>query len=300
MHTSKHFFFILSAAWLGLGACHPVKVEGPAPVTVHPKVALSQAKKSVAPQKLPTQQLPQTLGGLVQSDSWVIYKDKEQEEFSGHVSYDNGTYIFRADYALSDRARQTFSAKGHVFLRQNNPDGSFYQAQAQRGTYNYRTQQGLLDATTQTPVILTYQDEKGNLSTARAKQVRFDLNQKIYILEKNVHITRVTAQGTQTATAQKATVKQMQNYVLLEGKATLSDGARTLAADTIVYDGEHDASYAYGARPLLQGTGEQGTFAVIADQVQSDSTGRQIRLDGKVQGWFVSPQINDTKLNAKF
>ena len=71
-------------------------------------------------------------------------------------------------------------------------------------------------------------------------------------------------------------------------KAT--DSQRTLEAETIVYDGAQNASYAYGARPLVHGTTEQGTFAVIADKVSADNEGNKITLDGKVQGWMVSPQ----------
>lgn len=292
--------FVILPALLWTAACHAVKIEGPAPVTVHPKAALSQAKQSLAPKKLAFQELPATLGGLVQSDSWVIYKDKSQEEFIGHVSYDNGAYIFRSDYALSDRAKSTFSAKGNVFLRQNNPNGTFYQAQADDGFYNYHTQKGNLSARGKNPVILIFHDEKDQTTTATARKAHFDLNQKIYILEKDVHIKRETPTGIQTITAQKATVKQLQDYILLEGDATLSDGKRTLAADTMIYDGQNNASYAYGDRPLLQGISEQGTFAVIADNVQSDASGQRVDLKGKVQGWLVSPQINDTKLNTKF
>ena len=291
MQKAISSFPLVFTALLLAGACRTVKIETP---------ALSQAKKSLAPQKLSSRDLPATLGGLVQSDSWVIYKDKEQEEFVGNVSYDNGAYIFRADYALSDRAKHTFSARGHVFLRQNNPDSSFYQAQADRGTYNYQTQQGQLTAQGKTPVTLIYRDEKGQTTTATARKAQFDLNQKIYVLEKEVYLERPTPTGVQTMTAQKATVKQLQNYMRLEGKATLSDGKRTLAADTMIYDGQNNASYAYGDRPLLQGSSEQGTFAVIADQIQSDAEGKQIHLDGKVQGWLVSPEINDSTLNTKF
>lgn len=293
MKNTRATLICLLIGLLLTGACRTVKIQGPAPVTVHPKPALQHVKKSVTPQKLSSQDIPPVLGGIIQSDSWIIYKEKEQEEFSGHVSYDNGAYVFRADYALSDRARQTFLADGNVFLRQNNPDGSFYQAQADRGTYNYHTQKGTLSSRGKKPVTLVYQNEKGQVMTATAKQASFDIAQKIYVLEKNVRMERPSPKGTQIVTAQKATFKQLQDYARLEGDATLTDGKRTLTADVIIYDGQNDASYAYGARPLAQGSSEQGTFAVIADQIQGDSEGNIIHLDGKVQGWLVSPQINE-------
>lgn len=300
MKQNKFPLFCCIVSLLLAGACRTVKIEGPAAPVVHPKPALQQAKKSLAPQKLSAKDIPPALGGLIQSDSWTIYKDEQQEEFSGNVSYDNGAYIFRADYALSDRAKNTFSARGNVFLRQNNPDGSFYEAHGDQGVYNYHTQKGTLQSNTKKPVKLVYKNEKGQLITATAKKARFDIGQKIYILEGNVHIERPTAQGKQQLSARKATFKQLETYALLEGDAKVTDGQRTLTADTIIYDGTHDASYAYGSRPLIEGVSEQGTFAVIADQLQSDAQGNIVHLDGKVQGWLVSPQINDTKLNAKF
>lgn len=295
---TRYGVLLLTGLFLA-GGCRTARLEGPAPTTVHPKPAISQAKKSLAP-KLSSEKLPPVLGGLVQSDSWVIYKDKQQEEFSGNVSYDNGAYVFRAGYALSDRAKGTFSARENVFLRQNNPDGTFYQAQADQAFYNYNTQKAQLTSNGKTPVRLVYRDEKGQTVTATAQKARLDLAQKIYVLEKNVRLERPTDEGTQTVTAQKITLRQLQNYARVEGDAVLTDSKRTLAADTIIYDGQNNASYAYGARPLTYGTTEQGGFAVIADQIQSDAQGNQIRLDGQVQGWLVSPQINNSKINMKF
>ncbi len=284
---------------LFIAGCRTTHVAGPEPITLHPKPTLSQVKKSLSPHPS-AQQLPSALGGLIQSDRWVIYKDKQQEEFSGHVFYDNGTYVFRADYALSDRAHGTLSARGNVYLRQNNPDGSFYQAQADKAFYNYNTQQGTLQSNGKSRIKLISRDAKGQLLTATARKAQLDINKKIYILEKDVQLERTSSQGTQTVTAKKATLKQLQNYILLEGNAVVTDGKRTLTADTIVYDAENNTSHAYGARPLAQGITEQGEFAVIADEIQSDAAGNQIQLNGKVQGWFVSPQINDSKINTKF
>jgi len=296
----RKILFLTLLGCICSSACRTVTVEAPAAKTVHPKPALLQAKKSVAAKKLSNKDIPPALGGIIKSDSWVIYKDKQQEEFVGNVSYDNGAYIFRADYALSERAKNTFSARGHVFLRQNNSDKSFYEMHAARGSYNYNTQTGQLYSNAKEPVRLIYNDGKDQTVTATAKQAQFDLAARIYILSGGVHILRQTAQDTQTVTAQKATLKQFQNYALLEGNATVSDTKRTLIADTIEYDGEHNTAVAYGQRPLLQGQTEQGTFAVIADKLQSENDGQQINLSGQVQGWIVSPQINDSKINTKF
>lgn len=296
----KTVFFILLCSMCLVSACRTVKIDTPVTQTVRPKPSILQAKQSLATKKLSNNDIPPVLGGLVKSDSWVIYKDKQQEEFVGNVSYDNGAYIFRADYALSERAKNTFSARGNVFLRQNNPDGVFYELHAARGSYNYSAQTGQCYGNKKEPVRLIYYDGKNQTVTATAKQAQFNLNERIYILSGDVHVQRQADEETQTVTAEKVTLKQFQNYALLQGDATLSDPKRTLTADTIEYDGEHNTAVAYGNRSLFQGETEQGTFAVIADQVQSNNDGQQINLSGKVQGWIVSPEINNSKINTKF
>lgn len=291
---------LFSLVFTFLSACTTIKKEGPVIAAPAPKARLDAAKTSLKNKKQKAMEVPPVLGGLVQSDSWVIYKDKQEEEFKGNVSYDNGTYQFRADYALSQRTKHLFTARGHVFLRQNEPDGSFYQANCNQARFNYNTQKGTFSSPAKSRVILTFQDSKKQISTAYAQHVSFDLITKVFVLEGNVFMERISEQGTHTLQASKVTFKQLEDYVLLEGDAKLSDGERTLEAQIIEYDGQHDTSSARGDRPLAYGKTEQGTFAIIADKVQSDASGNKIHLDGKVQGWVVSPQLNDEKINSKF
>lgn len=296
----KNTFIILLTALVCtvLNGCRTVHVQGPeipAPA-VKPKIA--EAKKTLK-SKAPTE-LPAVLGGIVQSDSWVIYKDKQQEEFSGNVSYDNGTYQFRADYALSERAKNRFTARGNVYLKQNDPQGSSYEAYAHYARYNYKTQQGELKSSAQKQIKLIYTDEKKQTGTAWTDKATFDLAQKIFTLEGNVRVERPTPAGKEILTAQKVTFKQSVNYAILEGDAKITDGLRTLDAQTIVYDGNKNYSYAYGARPMAYGKNEENTFAIIADQISADNEGKKIVLDGKVQGWVVAPKLNEADINSKF
>lgn len=282
-----------------LCGCRTARIEGPEIPAPAAKPHLLAAKNNLKKHKSPAQ-IPPVLGGVVKSDSWVIYKDKEQEEFKGNVSYDNGTYIFRAAYALSERAHSRFSARGNVFLRQNERDGSFYEAYADKAQYNYKTQKGNLSANSKKTVKLFFSDAKQQTVTAYARRASFDLANRVFVLQGNVRVERPTPEGGQILTAQKATYKQLENYALLEGGAKATDGARTLEAETIVYDGNKNASYAYGARPLAYGKTDQGTFAIIADKVSADNDGSNIAMDGKVQGWVVSPQLNGSDINSKF
>ena len=289
-------FLLLSAF---LSGCKTVRLEGPEIKIPPAKKRLDAAKNSLK-SKVQDMTLPPMLGGLIASDSWVIYKDKQQEEFKGNVSYDNGVYTFRADYALSERAQNRFTAKGNVYVKQAEPGQPVYEAYADYARYNYKTQKGVLTAFKNNKIRLIYQEAQQPSVTAYAKKADFNLADGIFILEGDVRVERPAPEGMQTLKAQKATFKQSQNHLTLSGGAELSDSRRTLEANTIIYDGENNRSTASGSRPLLSGTSEQGTFAIIADEVQSDNEGRKVQLNGKVQGWVVSPQLNDAEINDKF
>ncbi|MBO4675628.1 MAG: hypothetical protein J5601_06075 [Elusimicrobiaceae bacterium] len=288
----RYYFPFILAIFL-LGACtktvhvHDTQVQA-TPV----KNRVKQVKQSLHDKKTTRKEIPSILGGVVKSDRWVIYKDKEQEEFSGNVFYDNGTYSFKADYALSERALHRITAKGNVYLKQKEKDTS-YEAYADWARFNYKTQQGTINTTHKGHSLkLVYTDENNIPVIATAQKATFDLNTQVFTLEGNVRIERTSQQGVQSMTADKVTVRKLEDFVLLEGNAVLSDGEHTLEAQTILYDGAHNTSSAYGDRPLLHGTTPQGTFAIIADRVSSDAEGNQINIEGNLQGWFVSPEVN--------
>ena len=65
------------------------------------------------------QDLSALLGGSVQSDKWLINREKEQEEFIGNVRYQNDIYSIKSDYALSQRKDKTYLLKGNILASQN-------------------------------------------------------------------------------------------------------------------------------------------------------------------------------------
>ncbi len=297
----KPIFLAAGLAFCMLSACRSNVAVSAQAVTVPPSPAptLAQKKAALKTKAKTSAQMPEVLGGIVKSDEWIIYKDKEQEEFKGHVFYDNGQYVFKADYALSDRKQHSATARGNVYLKQQVPGAPTYEVWADAARYNYHTGKGMLQSTSKTPVRL-HLTETAQTVNARAKRVDFNTTTQVFILTGDVHATRTTPEGTQTLQADKATFKQQEDYVYLEGNATVSDGQRTVQADTVIYDGAHNTSKAYGSRPLATGTTEQGTFAIIADTVTSDAQATVVNLDGRVQGWVVSPELNNHKLNTKF
>ena len=290
--------FLLAA--IMLGGCKTVHIAGPNVSVPAAKPRIEQAKTSLKNKKQAAITLPPTLGGLISSDRWLIHNAKQQEEFIGNVSYQNDVYTFRSDYALSDRVNNRISAKGNVYLKQAKPGEPVYEAYADRGNYSYQQKTGDLLAEKGNEIRLIYQEKNQKPVTAYAQKAAFSLDGGLFVLQGNVRVLRPTPQGMQTMSAQQARYLQKQNYLELKGGAKVSDELRTLAAETIIYDGTKNYSYAYGARPLLTGKSEQGTFAIIADKVQSDNEGKKINMDGKVQGWLISPTINDASINDKF
>ena len=259
--------FLLSV--FSFSACRSTQIDAPS-VQNEPKQALAQKKESLQAKKKTASQLPEVLGGIVQSDEWIIYKEKEKEEFKGHVFYDNDIYTFKADYALSDRKQNSVTVQGHAYLKQQEPQNPTYEAWGDYARYNYKTGKGILKSTSKNPARLQITDSAQTI-TARAKQISFNTTTQVFVLTGNVHVERTTQGNTQI-----------------------------LQADTVIYDREHNTTTAYGKRPLATGTTEQGTFAIIADKVTSDAQGTTVMLDGRVQGWVVSPELNNNKINRQF
>ena len=282
-----------------LGACHTVAVQTPAVEPPPQAQRLKLARAQLKEKKQTAREIPPILGGMVKSDNWIIYRTEQKEEFEGNVSYDNGSYLFKADYALSERAKNRITARGSVYVRQNEQDGSAYEAYAHKVQYNYKTQKGEAYASPDaTPVKVIYTDEKQQLTTALADHISFDLDTDTFELSGHVRIERPSKDGTQRISADKVIIRQTDNFIELAGNAALTDERYRLRADTIVYDGANNSVYAKGSRPLMEGTAEQGTFAIIADEAVSDSEGGKVERNGHVQGWLVSPELKKAEKSA--
>lgn len=307
--TSRTLRALQGAFWAVLAAfcvsgCASIQDHRPLPQTA-PKPgaakALAAQKKQQLKQKTNPTDLPETLGGAVTSDRWVIYKEKEEEEFEGNVHYDNGIYQFRAGYALSQRKQSLFTAKENVFARYNDPDGAWYELYADKAVYNYQTGKGYAQSSSPRRIKLVYKTADGDLITAYGQRADFNTKEETYILSKNVFVTFQGKDGQKaTLKAQKMTAKQKENYALLQGGAEVENADYNLKAQTIEYNGAEGYSYAYGGRPLMRGKTEDGTFAIIADKVTAENTSHKIKLSGRVEGWTVSKEINASKANETF
>lgn len=287
-----------------LGGCFSLKdtktVSAPQPNVGAAKAAAGQKAQELKNKKKSSSQMPAVLGGVVSSDRWVVYKEKEEEEFEGNVHYDNGVYVFRSGYALSQRKQNLFTAKDNVYARKNEQDGGWYELYADKAVYNYQTGAGRAEASANKKIKLVYKTAKGDLITATARRADFNTKQETYRLSGGAFVTHKDALGkVSTLKADSITARQKDNYAVLQGNAQAQNADYNIKARTIEYDGANQMAYAYGERPLTRGKTEDGTFAIIADKVSAETDSRKIKLTGKVQGWTVSEQINNSRANKK-
>ena len=98
-----------------------------------------------------------------------------------------------------------------------------------------------------------------------------------------------------TLKADRISARQKEQYALLEGHGEVFNQQYRLLADRMEYNGTLQQAVASGNRPLAQGSTENGTFAIIADEVTANTDTRDINLLGNVQGWILSDQINSAE-----
>lgn len=300
---TRRFISVLLVFCLLLAGCFSLRDESPRSVSL-PSAATAKAAAGQKVQKLKDKtksSLPDTLGGVVSSDRWVVYQEKAEEEFEGNVSYDGGAYAFRCDYALSQRKKNLFTARGNVWARKNEPQDAFYELYADRAVYNYQTGRGEASALKGKNIELTYKDVQGAVTRASAQRAEFDVKERVYRLSGGAKVVYTDAAGRRiTLRAQQITAREKDNYAVLEGGAEVDNGNYSLRAQTLEYDGNNRRAYARGSRPLAQGRTEDGTFAIIADKADAETDSRKIHLSGGVQGWVVSEQVNASKANRTF
>ena len=284
-----------------LAGCFSLSDKKEYSVSVPPAAAAKTAAAQQKAQNLKNKKfssLPDTLGGVVTSDRWVIYKEKAEEEFEGNVHYDNGIYVFRAGYALSQRKKNLLTAKEDIYLRYNENKNVWYELYADKAVYDYQSGEGNAEAAGKKKIKLVYHTAQNELITAWARKAEFNTQTEVYHLSGSVFVTYQDAAGKiSTLKAEEIIARQKDNYAILQGGAEAQNDSYRLNAQTIEYNGREGYTYAYGGRPLLRGKTQDGTFAIIADRVSADNATRKVKMTGQVEGWTVSEQINRSRAN---
>lgn len=191
------------------------------------------------------------LGGSVQSDRWLINRDKQEEEFIGNVSYKNDIYSLKADYALSKRKENTYLLKGNITASQILED-IFTQIKAEQFFYNHKTLKG------------------------------YALGKK----NKQVEGLYKTPNNTFTVFGDRIDLDKKENQITVSSYAELDDLNNTIYGDTITFNTQSAIFKVFGKRPVLWGFGVDGDYALQADEMTADTQKGIFKAQGNVQGWL--------------
>ncbi len=193
------------------------------------------------------------LGGLVQSDRWLVDQNKQTEEFIGNVFYQNDNYTLKADYALSDRKAKTYTLKGNVFAQQD-IDGILSTIKADNFFYNHAKDNGQITA-----------------SPKKQVQINYETQDNFY----QIYGDRITFTNK---------LSSFTSY----GNAQAGDLNNTIYADVISYNLAAGAFEAAGGRPMLEGYTADGDFALKADSITANTLQKTYAAKGSVTGWITT------------
>lgn len=198
------------------------------------------------------QELSALLGGMVQSDKWIIRKDKAEEEFTGNVKYENDIYKITADKVLSQRALFTYTLSGNVFAR--------------------RSQDGSTLTLTANKVVFNQKQDYGYAQGTQKKQVHLKLYNEADIF--NLYADKLNFGGKFTGFE-------------AQGDCEINDLDNTLYAGKMTFDTQTQVFTAQESRPLFFGYNADGDYALQADTITADNKNGIYTAQGRVQGWIV-------------
>ncbi|MDR1124235.1 MAG: LptA/OstA family protein [Elusimicrobiota bacterium] len=193
------------------------------------------------------------LGGMVQSDSWIIRRDKAEEEFSGNVRYENDLYKIRADRGLSQRALRAYTLRGNVYAAREDETSKAH-IKADKIFYNQARDTGYVLPQKGAQLELGYNIKNGG-PAYRFYGDRLDFGAKF--------------------TSYK-----------LSGWAELDDKDNALYSREMTFDLNTGIFEAYGGRPLLLGFNDDGDYAISADKITAYTGESRYSAQGRVQGWL--------------
>ena len=200
-------------------------------------------------------ELSALLGGLVQSDSWIIRKDKAEEEFIGNVRYENEIYKISADRALSQRKLNAYTISGNVKAS--------------------RKQNGEEISLEAGKVFFNSKKDLGYAQGAKGKQIK---------------AVFATPNNTFNLYADKINFGDKFTLFEAEGDCELNDMNNTLYSGKMTYDTKSGLFTAFERRPVLFGYNEDGDYALQGDEITADNKNGVYKASGKVTGWLVPAQ----------
>lgn len=215
--------------------------------------ALLPAAGRAAPKKDPFE------GLKVRSKEYVVRRNPEAEEFSGNVHYEQRNRELKSDWAILERAKGRFHAKGSVWTRSRLESGDVIEARGHEARHDAAT-------------------GKGSLLPREGGLVRFE------------HKGGPTANAPQGAedegTAKSMWWNEKESEVRLRGDVRMWGTEGRFWADEARY--QHDARLLTltGRRPVLSRKEPTWTGAIQADEIRGYQGRQRLEAQGKVQGWI--------------
>ena len=204
------------------------------------------------------------LGGMLKSDKWIIRKDAMEEEFKGHVRYENERYKLLADKVLSKRKVKKYELTGNVLLSRK--DGS---------------------TTLTLTAARVYYDQNKDTGLANAAK------------KKQVKVVYVTPDNTYTLLADKVEFSKQASFCKATGNVKITDKENSLKAQSATFDRISGIFEALPQRPQVSGKNEDGSYALEADKIIVDTKNGTIKAVGTAQGWLTLKKDLLTEENLK-
>ncbi|MGB2579086.1 lipopolysaccharide assembly outer membrane protein LptD (OstA) [Elusimicrobium simillimum] len=238
---------------------------------------------------LAAQQLPPgLLGGMLKSDKWIVKRDKQQEEFIGNVSYQSKFYKLKADRAVSDRAKDTFTIFGNTYLMNKDADGKMVEMYSDNAKFtNFDRKAYAEGGDSMVNIIYTVPGEYK--IDAKGKHAYSNTTVNSLKLWENATMTYTTEDDFIVAFADSFYVNQTGKVIFLEGNVELDNKNYTAFADYMSYNGFKQLITAEKNYPLFLMDNEDMSGALQADYVEVKTNTKFVRATGRVRGW-VTPK----------
>ena len=198
----------------------------------------------------------QIAGGVVQSDEWVVRRDKNEEEFTGHVRFDRARDHGQSDWALYEKGKGLWKLKGGVHGLRETEKGEILELWADEADY--------------------HMDSKDGRARGTKDRMRFRRT-----------FTRKGQPVVWDGTAQEAVWNGGDQRMRLLGGVTVDGADIFLRSRAAVWDQATRKGELQGGRPVGRFSGERYVSACQADVIGVSDDPQTIEAHGGVTGWFV-------------
>ncbi len=208
---------------------------------------------------------PGLANSVVRSDKWIIRREKGEEEFQGNVSYHQGTYRFKSDWAIYRKKDEHWEARGNLYGSKTWDNGTKTECYADRGEYFQDTGQGAV-----------FSDGR-----ERVKVIHYEPDS-----------------GTWRSYSDRVTLNEPESLMTFLGNVLIKGHTMQAMGDNAVYDNLASMITLSGGYPVAYGTtvgGDDYAFAIQGDLIKIYRKPERMTACGKVRGWIRNEQVVSSK-----